>query len=79
MPSMNINVSTVAYARLKKLKQRGDSFSDVILRETPDPCLTAGEILDWLESTEVPKADPRLRAAMLEGRGRRSTRPPSRK
>jgi predicted CopG family antitoxin len=70
MPSITITLSTEAHARLKKLKAAGDSFSDVILRELPDPCLTAGELLDRLESMEVPKADPKLRAAMLAGRGR---------
>ena len=75
MPSITVTLSTEAHARLKKLKEAGDSFSDVILRELPDPCLTAGELLDRLEKMDVPKADPKLRAAMLAGRGRRSHRP----
>ena len=74
MRHTSITVSRQAHARLKKLKGPGDSFSDVILRETPDPCLTAGELLDRLEHTESPKADPKLQAAMLAGRGRPSAR-----
>ena len=74
MASITVTLSTEAPARLKKNKLPGDSFSDVILREMPDPCETAGELLDRLESIEVPKADPILRAAMLAGRGRRSNR-----
>jgi hypothetical protein len=72
---MNINVSTVAYGRLKKRKGPGESFSDVILREVPEmPLETCGQILDYFETHGVPKADPKLRAAMLAGRGRRSKR-----
>jgi hypothetical protein len=74
MPSICINISTEAHSRLKKFKGPRDSFTDVILRELPDPCLTAGQLLDRLESIELPKADPKLRAAMLAGRGRRSNR-----
>jgi predicted CopG family antitoxin len=74
MPSITITVSTEAYARLKKLKEPGDSYSDVILRELPNPCLTAGELLDRLEREDVPKADPKLLAAFRAGRGRRSNR-----
>jgi predicted CopG family antitoxin len=74
MAFKTLTISIEAHARLKKLKGPGDSFSDVILRELPEPCTTAGEVLDWLNSTQVPKANPKLRAAMLAGRGRRSHR-----
>lgn len=74
MAYTTITVNTEAAARLKKNKLPGDSYSDVILREMPNPCETAGELLEALESTEVPKADPKLRAAFLAGRGRRSNR-----
>jgi len=67
-------VSVEAHKRLKKLKGPGDSFSDVILRELPNPRDTAGELLDRLEGLQLPKADPKLRAAVLAGRGRRSKR-----
>ena len=74
MASICISVSTEAHARLKKLKGPGDSFSDVILRELPNPCDTAGGLLARLESLPLPKADAQLRAAVLAGRGRRSKR-----
>jgi hypothetical protein len=32
MPSITVTLSSEAYARLKKLKEPGDSFSDVIVR-----------------------------------------------
>ena len=70
MPSICINVSTVAYWRLKKRKGPGESFSDVILREVPElPLETCGQLEDYFASHGVPKAAPKLRAAMLAGRG----------
>ena len=76
MPSTTITISTVAYKKLKAFKEPGDSFSDVILRELPSS--TCGEVLESLdrdrESGVLPKANPRLRRAMLAGRGRRSNR-----
>jgi predicted CopG family antitoxin len=74
MAFKTLTISAEAHARLKKLKGPGDSFTDVILRELPEPCDTAGEVLDWLSRIEVPKANPKLRAAVLAGRGRRSNR-----
>ena len=74
MPSITITLSTEAHARLKKLKTPGDSYSDVILRELPNPCFTAGELLDRLEAEGGPPADPKLRATWRAGRGRRSNR-----
>lgn len=74
MASVCINVSVEAHERLKKLKGPGDSFSDVILRELPNPCDTAGELLDRLETLQLPRPDVKLRAAVLAGRGRRSKR-----
>jgi len=74
MATWNIAIKEEAYKRLKKLKQPGDSFTDVILRELPDPLETAGEILDYFEKHPVPKANPKMREAMLSGRGRRSHR-----
>jgi hypothetical protein len=46
-----------------------------LLRELPNPCETAGELYDRLLISTVPQADPKLRQAMLVGRGRRSNRP----
>jgi predicted CopG family antitoxin len=74
MAFVTLTINTAAHSRLKKLKAPGDSFSDVILRELPEPWETAGEVLDGLERMQVPKADPELRAAVLAGRGRRSPR-----
>jgi predicted CopG family antitoxin len=74
MPHVTVTLSTEAHARLKKLKMKRDSFSDVIIRELPDPLDTAGEVLDWIEKANLPKANPKLREAMLAGRGRRSNR-----
>jgi len=78
MATTTIALTQPAYQRLKKQKLPGESFSDVVLREIPVPCKTAGEILDYFESHPVPMANPKLRAAMLAGRGRRSTRKASR-
>jgi predicted CopG family antitoxin len=74
MATNNIAISEEAYRRLKKLKLPGDSFTDVLLRELPDPCGTCGEVLESFKTRPVPKADPKLREAMLRGRGRRSSR-----
>ncbi len=74
MAFVTITIKNEAYKRLRKNKEPGDSFSDVILRQFPDPCDTAGEVLDRLESIQVPRANPRLRTALLSGRGRRSPR-----
>lgn len=72
MSSRKITLSAEAYARLKKFKLRGDSFSEVILRELPVPCDTAGEIEDYFREHGVPKADPKLRRMLLGGRERSS-------
>jgi len=72
--SVNVTLSIEAHARLKKHKAPGESFSDVVLREVPEPLKTAGEILDYFEANPVPKANPKLLDALLSGRGRRSKR-----
>jgi len=74
MATISITLSESAYKRLKKLKLPGDSFSDVVMRELPEPMDTCGEILGALKESRPSKANPELRKAMLEGRGRRSTR-----
>lgn len=74
MATWNITIKVEAYKRLKKPKQPGDSFTDVILRELPDPLATAGEILDYFEKHPVPKANSKLFEAVLSGRGRQSSR-----
>jgi len=79
MATTTIALTQSAYERLKKQKLPGESFSDVVLREIPVPCETAGEILDYFKSHPVPKANPKLRAAMLAGRGRRANLKSSRR
>jgi hypothetical protein len=57
---------------------RLDALAEEALRDlregrcTQLPCITAGDVLDRLGRVRVPKANPKLRAAMLAGRGRRS-------
>jgi predicted CopG family antitoxin len=70
MATVTVNLTIEAYARLKKVKGPKDSFSDV-LREVPETLATCGEIEDYFKAHGVPKANRRLRAAMLAGRGRR--------
>jgi predicted CopG family antitoxin len=72
MSFRTIGINDEAYARLKKFKMPGDSFSEVILRELPEPYKTAGEIEDHFAKHGVTKVDPNLRGAMLAGRGRRT-------
>jgi predicted CopG family antitoxin len=74
MALVTLTINTEAHRRLKKLKAPGDSFSDVILRELPEPWERVGDVLDGLKRMQVPKTDPKLRAAVLAGRGRRSPR-----
>jgi len=75
MPFTTITISTEAHERLRKLKEPGDSFSDVILRTIPQPCATAGELLEAFESVVLPPMNPRRLALLRSGRGRRSNRP----
>jgi predicted CopG family antitoxin len=75
MPFTTITISTEAHARLRKLKEPGDSFSDVILRTIPRPCATAGEMLDAFKNVELPAMNKRRMALLRSGRGRRSHRP----
>jgi predicted CopG family antitoxin len=74
MATVSITVTEEAYRRLKKLKQPGDSFSDVIVRELPEPCDTGAELLESFKTRPVPKADPQVRKIVLANRGRRSSR-----
>jgi hypothetical protein len=74
MATLTITVSQQAYERLKKLKLPGDSFSDVIVRELPEPCDSFGELLESFEKQPVPNADPAMRKIVIAGRGRRSRR-----
>ncbi len=77
MPTMTISIRSEAYEALRRLKQKGQSFSDVILEHLQTKPATCGELLDELEREfeGVPLADPKLMRAVKEGRGRRSKRP----
>ena len=70
MATTTVALTQPAYERLKKQKLPGESFSDVVLREIPVPLETAGEVLEYFESNPIPAANPKLRSAMLAGRGR---------
>ncbi len=72
--SINITLTRPAYERLKKLKEPGESFSQMILRELPERLETCGEVLDYFSRQGVPKINPKLQKVMLQGRGRRSNR-----
>jgi len=74
MSYKTLTVRTEAYARLKKLKAPGESFSDVILRELPEPWQTCGDVLQGLRNIQAPMPDAKFMAAVLKGRGRRSRR-----
>ena len=74
MATTTISISRTAHRRLTKLKQAGDSYSDVLLRELPEPCETCGEVEAHFRKHGVSKSDPHLRREMLSGRGRRSNR-----
>jgi predicted CopG family antitoxin len=72
--SVSITLKRPAYERLKKLKEPGDSFSDVVMRELPERIDTLGDMEDYFAKHGVPKANPKLEERMLSGRGRRSNR-----
>jgi predicted CopG family antitoxin len=74
MATVSVTLTAEAHARLLKNKLPGDSFSDVVIRELPDPCDTCGELLDRLESSPAPKLNPKMVKAVMSGRGRRSNR-----
>jgi len=72
--SVSITLKRPAYERLKKLKEPGESFSDVVMRELPERIDTLGDVEDYFAKHGVPKANPKLEVRMLSGRGRRSNR-----
>ncbi len=75
MATVTITLTAEAHARLLKNKLPGDSFSDVVIRELPDPCDTMGELLDRFNSTPAPKVNQKMLKSVMKGRGRRSDRP----
>ena len=72
--SVNITLTKAAYERMKKLKEPGESFSEMVMRELPQRFDTFGEMEDYFADHGVPKADLNLEKAVLSGRGRRSKR-----
>ncbi len=74
MATTTIALTQPAYERLKKQKLPGESFSDVVLREIPEPCETAGDVLESVQRNPPPRVDPKRIDAFLATRGRRSTR-----
>lgn len=74
MATTTIALTQPAYERLKKQKLPGESFSDVVLREIPEPCETAGDVLQSLRRNPPPRVEAKRIDAFLATRGRRSNR-----
>lgn len=74
MAFKTLTISEEAHQRLKKHKLPGESFTQVILRELPEPLETAGEVLDYLTSEPPARLDRRALETLRRGRGRRSNR-----
>ena len=79
MATTTIALTELAYKRLKNQKLPGESFSDVVLREIPEPCETAGDVLESLQRNPPSRVDPKRIDAFLAARGRRSNRKPMRR
>jgi hypothetical protein len=79
MATTTISISDAAYERLSKLKGPDQSFSDVILEQIADPpAVNCGQLLEQLQQLKgQPLANPARMKKMLEGRGRRSNRRPT--
>jgi predicted CopG family antitoxin len=67
-----LTISDEAHQRLSKRKLPGESFTQVILRELPEPLTTAGDVLDFLASERPPKIDRKALALLRKNRARRS-------
>jgi predicted CopG family antitoxin len=74
MASKTLRTSLEAYRRLMKHKLPGESFTQVILREIPEPLETAGDVLEFLRIEQPPLLDRRAFESVRKGRGRRSKR-----
>ena len=77
MATTTISLTTEAYDTLVRLKQKRESFSDVIVKHLRPKPRTCGELLDELERDfeGVQLFDPELIKKVKERRGRRSNRP----
>jgi predicted CopG family antitoxin len=64
-----LTISDEAHQRLSKRKLPGESFTQVILRELPEPLKTAGDVLDFFASEPLPKIDPRALSLLRKNRG----------
>jgi hypothetical protein len=75
MATTTISIAADVHERLCKLRLRPEeSFSPVPRRELADPFEACGELLDHFAKVGVPRANPKLRQALAQGRGRRSRR-----
>ena len=74
MASTTITLNEEAYRRLRLLKQKGESFSDVVIRRLPQHADTFGELLDFSEQDPPPRLDETALDAALRDRKRRSKR-----
>ena len=74
MAFKTLTISEEAHQRLKKQKLPGESFTQVILREIPEPLETAGDVLDFLKAEPAPSLDRKALELLRKGRGRRSNR-----
>jgi predicted CopG family antitoxin len=72
--TITLTVTTEVHDKLKRLKIGKESFSEMLTRELPDRANTCGEVLEKLESKELPPMDLMLLKAIRSGRGRRSHR-----
>lgn len=61
--SKTITISDDAYARLKKYKRPGESFTDVIVESFPHPFETGKDHVNWMKSQEKSKKTDEGKAA----------------
>lgn len=74
MASTTITLNDEAYRLLKLAKLKGESFSEVILRNVHQRADTAGELLDMTEGEPLPPVNFTLLDRAGQDRKRRSKR-----